>query len=300
MKRLTWILWTCAGGLLLALIVISMNRVQAGSNAGSSADARATGNDDAGQQYVARDADDENEAVEREEHEHKATRRHKEKHEEAEKGKEHENKEGKEEEEEEKEEHEQLFRFAKADVGKTPKGWTVDKTGRGNGSAWKVVADSTAPSGTGYVLAQTAKSPGGVFNLCTIDDSKYRDVEIKVCFKAVHGKVDQGGGIVWRYQDANNYYIARMNPLEDNYRFYKVVNGRRTQLASKEHILVPAGQWHTLKIECAGNKIECELDGKKLLEKEDDTFKKAGKVGLWTKADARSYFDNFKVEVEED
>ncbi len=161
------------------------------------------------------------------------------------------------------------------------------------------MADPTAPSGTGYVLAQTAKSPRRVFNLCVVEDSNYRDVEIEVCFKAVRGKIDQGGGVVWRYQDENNYYIARMNPLESNYRFYKVVNGRRTQLATKEGLTVRPGEWHTLEIKCVGNKIRCKLDGKTLLEATDNTFKKAGKVGLWTKADAQTYFDKFEVEEEE-
>jgi len=197
------------------------------------------------------------------------------------------------------EEEVRVVRFSKGDVGKLPKGWKADKTGKSEGSVWKVVADHTSPSKTGCVLAQTAQSPRRVFNLCVLKDSKYRDVEVKVAFKAVKGKVDQGGGIVWRYQNANNYYIARMNPLERNYRFYKVVNGKRTQLATKEGLKVPAGEWHTLEIECEGNKIECELDGKDILEVVDDTFTKAGKVGLWTKADAQKYFDNFVVEVED-
>ncbi len=191
-----------------------------------------------------------------------------------------------------------VVKFSKKDLGKVPQGWKVDKTGQGEGSVWKVVADKTSPSKTGCVLAQTAASPRRMFNLCVLSDSKYRDVEVTVCFKAVKGKVDQGGGIVWRYQDANNYYVARMNPLEDNYRFYKVVDGKRTQLTTKEGLKVPAGQWHTLTIECEGNKIECELDGKDILECEDNTFTKPGKVGLWTKADARTCFDKIVIEDE--
>ncbi len=197
-------------------------------------------------------------------------------------------------------EDKQVYRFSKKALGKVPKGWSVDKTGSGEGSEWKVVADKTSPSKTGYVLAQTAQSPRRIFNLCVIDDMMYRDVEIKVAFKSVKGEVDQGGGPVWRYQDANNYYIARMNPLEDNYRFYKVVDGKRTQLATKEGIKVPVGEWHTLEIEHVGNRIECELDGKEIFRVTDDSIKKAGKVGLWTKADAQTYFDNFVVEEEDD
>ncbi len=196
------------------------------------------------------------------------------------------------------EEETRVVRFSKDDVGKLPKGWSAAKTGKGKGSVWRVVADDTSPSGTGFVLAQTAEGPRRLFNLCVLDDSKYRDVEIKVAFKAVRGRIDQGGGIVWRYQDADNYYIARMNPLENNYRFYKVVDGRRTQLATKEGLRVPAGQWHTLEIECVGNKIECELDGVVVIQAEDDTFTAPGKVGLWTKADAQTRFDCFTVEVE--
>ncbi len=187
------------------------------------------------------------------------------------------------------------FRFSKADVGKVPSGWKADKTGKGEGSVWKVVADNTAPSKKGYVLAQTAAGPSPLFNLCVAEDTKYKDVEVAVAFKAVQGKIDQGGGIVWRYQDANNYYIARYNPLEGNYRVYKVVAGKRTQLETKEDLSVPAGAWHTLKIKMTGDQIECSLDGKKELEARDATLKEAGKVGLWTKADAQTHFDEFQV-----
>jgi hypothetical protein len=185
--------------------------------------------------------------------------------------------------------------FRKSDLGKVPTGWKSDKTGTGEGSVWKVVADETGPHKTGYVLAQTAESAKAVFNLCVLDEPRYKDVEVAVAFKAIKGKLDQGGGIVWRYQDANNYYIARMNPLEDNYRFYKVVDGKRMQLGTKEEIKVPAGEWHRLRIKQVGNQIECWLDEKKLLEGKDDTFAAAGKVALWSKADAQSHFDDFTV-----
>jgi len=187
----------------------------------------------------------------------------------------------------------QSFRFARTDVGKVPAGWTATQTHQGAGSVWKVVADDTAPSGTALVLAQTAESPNQVFNLCVAVNPHYQDVEALVAFKAVRGKNDQGGGIVWRYQDANNYYVARMNPLEDNYRVYKVVAGQRIQLGTREDLKVPAGEWHTLKIKMVGDRIECFLDGKKWLDVRDGAFPKAGQVGLLTKADAQTYFDRF-------
>jgi hypothetical protein len=193
---------------------------------------------------------------------------------------------------------ERAVRFSKDDVGKVPAGWKAEKTGKGQGSVWKVVADDTAPFKTGYVLAQTAESPGNVFNICVLEDSKYKDVDLRVAFKAVRGNKDQGGGFVWRYRDHDNYYIARMNPLEDNYRVYKVVKGVRTQLGqegTKEDLKVPAGTWHTLRVAMEGDHIRCYLDGKKQLDVKDSTYKDAGKVGLWSKADAETHFDGFKV-----
>src|SRR5438128_2473345 len=169
--------------------------------------------------------------------------------------------------------------FAKEDAGKLPAGWKAEKTGTGEGSIWKVVEDDTAPSKTGYVLAQTAAGPSALFNLCVAEDTSFKDGDISVQFKAVRGDKDQGGGLVWRYQDHNNYYIARMNPLEDNYRVYKVVAGKRMQLeTTPDSVKVPSGEWHMLKIKQVGDRIECFLDGKKHLDVKDDTFTKAGKV----------------------
>jgi hypothetical protein len=185
--------------------------------------------------------------------------------------------------------------FSKDQDGKLPTGWKVASTGKDAASAWSVVADDTAPGKTGHALMQTGVSPGPAFNLCVQDDSSFLDGEIEVAFKAVKGEKDQGGGIVWRYQDANNYYLARMNPLEDNVRVYKVVDGKRIQLATKENLVCPTGTWHKLKIKQTGKQIEVYVDGKKYLEASDDTFQKAGKVGLWTKADAETRFDVFEV-----
>jgi hypothetical protein len=190
---------------------------------------------------------------------------------------------------------ERAFMFKKEEVGKLPAGWTAAKTGNGEGSVWKVVEDNSAPSKSGLVLAQTAESPNAVFNICVVNDSNYKDLELNVAFKSVKGKLDQGGGVVWRYKDANNYYIARMNPLEDNFRVYKVQEGKRSQFASAE-VSVPVGKWHTIKVEQKGDHIECYLDGKKYLDVKDSTFAEAGKIGLWSKADAQSYFDNLRVQ----
>src|SRR5207247_8013864 len=106
-------------------------------------------------------------------------------------------------------------------------------------------------------------------NLCVADANSFKYVEASVAFQAVKGSKDQGGGIVWRYIDANNYYVARYNPLEDNYRLYHVVAGKRTQFGGKEKLKVKEGQWHTLKIKMVGDAITCWLNGKVEIEAKD-------------------------------
>lgn len=188
-----------------------------------------------------------------------------------------------------------LYTFEKGDAGKLPKGWTSAKTGEGEGSVWKVIADETAPSGRGYVLAQTAAGPTKLFNVSVVEGSTFLDGEVSVFLKAVEGKIDQGGGVVWRYQNANNYCICRYNPLEENFRVYRVIDGTREQLQSKGMLTVPAGKWMKLTIRQKGKQIECLLDGKKYLEATDDAITKPGKVGLWTKADAVTHFDALEI-----
>jgi hypothetical protein len=179
-------------------------------------------------------------------------------------------------------------------VGDLPEGWTATQTGEGSGSVWKVVEDATAPNGQKALAPTSDQGPNRLFNLCVAEKSSFRDIDLTVAFKAVAGKLDQGGGAVWRYRDTKNYYIARMNPLEDNYRVYKVVDGNRIQLGSAD-LKVPAGQWHTLRIVQEADHIQCYLNGKLYLDVADDTLKDAGKIGLWTKADAQTYFADLQA-----
>jgi hypothetical protein len=154
---------------------------------------------------------------------------------------------------------------------------------------WRTTADSTGPSKPN-VLAQLAKSAGPEFNITLIGSSSFKDLDLTVKMKPVAGKIDQGGGLVWRARDSRNYYIARYNPLEDNFRVYRVVNGSRKELQSAS--IKKAEGWHTLRITMSGDHIECYYDGKKYLDVRDSTFRDAGKIGLWTKADAQTYFDD--------
>jgi hypothetical protein len=148
--------------------------------------------------------------------------------------------------------------------------------------------------GTNRVLAQTAQNKGMNFNVIVFDNAMLKDVELSVDILAISGNEDQGGGLVWRYQDEDNYYIVRFNPLESNYRLYKVENGKRIQLASAKASTLE-GKWFSVKVVMNGNEIRCSLGEQELLNETDDTFTNAGKTGFWTKADAVSDFDNFKL-----
>jgi hypothetical protein len=143
------------------------------------------------------------------------------------------------------------------------------------------------------VLAQTAKNPNSTFNLVLVDKPQAKDLNLSVKMQPHAGEIDQGGGLVWRAQDKNNYYLARYNPLEDNYRLYKVANGKRELFKNADIKATPG--WHTLRITMKGRHIECYLDGKKYLEFDDGTFPQEGKIGLWSKADAQSYFDDLTL-----
>lgn len=190
------------------------------------------------------------------------------------------------------------WNFDHVPAGKLPKGWKVGATNqKGHMATWKVIQDKTAPSGN-HVLALTSihHRSAGTFNLCWTNSVFFLNGEITVRFKAVKGKGDQGGGVIWRAQDENNYYIARFNPLEDNFIIYYVRNGVRRMLTDTR-ITLPAGKWLTLKIIQRGNRFEGFLNGKMLLEGKNNVFKKAGGVGLWTKADAVTSFDDFSVRI---
>jgi len=186
---------------------------------------------------------------------------------------------------------ETVFSFDNDDLGEIPSGWSSHLTGKGKLGRWEILDNNG-----NNVLAQTLKeNTGHHFDVIVNDFVSYKDLEFTLKFKGVEGHEDQGGGPVWRYQDANNYYVARANPLENNYRVYKVVDGIRKELKSID-VEVNTDQWYVVKILMKGNSIECYLDGKLQLSTTDDTFSNTGKIGLWTKADAVTYFDNLRIQ----
>jgi len=159
---------------------------------------------------------------------------------------------------------------------------------------WKVMPDASAPSKPN-VLAQMANSSNETFNLALVAGTSYRDVDLTVKMRAIGGAKEQGGGLVWRAKDARNYYVACYNPLESKYRLYKVLDNGRIELASTG--IMPISGWHILRIVMVGNHIECYFDGNKYLDIRDSTYTEAGRIGLWTKADAQTFFDDLAVTV---
>ena len=188
----------------------------------------------------------------------------------------------------------QTYNFDNDKTGEIPAGFHGARTGQGSEGTWVVTADSTAPSKPNAVAQTSRDRTDYRFPLLIADQGTFKDLEIRVKFKSVEGEVDRAGGLVFRLKDANNYYIVRANALEDNYRLYHVVNGSRRQFAGA-NLKVTSGEWHEIKVECVGNKIVCYYDGVKKIEATDDTFRDAGKIGLWTKADSVTYFDDLKV-----
>jgi hypothetical protein len=182
--------------------------------------------------------------------------------------------------------------FEKDDVGKPPKGFSFALTGQGKPGVWIVKKDDQAH---GNVLVQTdADTTDYRFPVALYDGVTAKDVDLSVRFKAISGKGDQGAGLVWRYRDQNNYYVTRCNALENNCTIYHVINGRRVAFLNQK-VKVASNVWHTLRVEATVDHFVVTFDGRKVLDAKDGTFKDAGKVGLWTKADSVIAFDDFSI-----
>jgi hypothetical protein len=176
--------------------------------------------------------------------------------------------------------------------GAEPADFAFWRTGQGAGGKWTVVGDPTAAKGR--AIAQISKDRTDYrFPLAVYQPFSGKNLEISVRFKSVAGAVDKAGGAL-RLLTPDDYYVARANALEDNVRFYRVVKGRREQLAGA-NIKVSANQWHTLALKAEGDRFTVSFDGKTLISAQDGTFSDAGKVALWTKADSVTYFDTISI-----
>ncbi|HNX36320.1 MAG TPA: hypothetical protein PKM57_16985 [Kiritimatiellia bacterium] len=172
-------------------------------------------------------------------------------------------------------------------VGELPAGWLAGCTGPG-AAKWTVEADGSAPSKPN-VLKQSGE---GRFPWCVKQGVKISDGFVEVRFKPLAGKEDQAGGLIWRWQDGDNYYITRANALEDNVTIYHTVKGKRVSFKNAG-VKVSPNEWHTLRVDFDDNRFKVTLDGSVVIEATDDTFKDAGAVGVWTKADSVTIFDDF-------
>ncbi len=193
----------------------------------------------------------------------------------------------------------ELFDFESSAVDALPQGWSIAMTHEGGPPQWIVVRSEEG----GWVLAQTSDDPTSQrFPLAIRAPESIRNGKLAVRFKPVSGRVDQAAGLVWRYKDPDNYYVVRANALEDNVVVYKVEAGNRVAISPigregeyGQRRDVPSNEWHELGVEFNGPRFSVSFDGMKLYEVEDTTFAEPGRVGLWTKADSVTQFDDFEV-----
>lgn len=179
--------------------------------------------------------------------------------------------------------------------GKTPPGWTFSTANRGGPGRWEVLKDQTAPTQP-YVLAQvSSEAIRDRFPLAILEGVSLRDGDVSVRLKPVSGREDQGGGLVWRYRDENNYYLVRANAMNRSVAVFKVQDGRRSVLRTGVKHDIPVNGWSLLKVSARGRRFQVYVDHRRILEGEDSTFTESGKVGLCTLTDSVMYFDDFRV-----
>jgi hypothetical protein len=188
-----------------------------------------------------------------------------------------------------------IINFDTYPLGKVPPGWTVAMTDRGGPPKWEVLKDSSAPTQP-YVLGQVSNdSTRSRLPLAILEAVSLRDGDVSVRLKPVAGREDAAGGLVWRYRDANNYYLVRANAKTNSVSVFKVQNGQRHALLTDVRREIPMNGWTILKVSARGPRFQVYLDHKRLLEVSDHTFTDSGKVGLCTVADSVMYFDDFRV-----
>jgi hypothetical protein len=180
-------------------------------------------------------------------------------------------------------------------IGQVPLGWTMEGSPRGVTAGWEVRKDQTAPTQP-YVLAEVSanstasQSPLAIFNGLTA-----RDADVSVRIKPISGRAGLAGGVIWRYRDENNYYVARANAVENTVSVFKVENGRRIPIFAVVKHPIPTNSWSILKVSVRGPRFQVFIDHRRVLEGRDSTFSTPGRVGLWTLGDSTVYFDDFRV-----
>lgn len=186
------------------------------------------------------------------------------------------------------------YYFDDNSVDELPVGFQSALTGKGKTGRWVVKKVQHSPSADNVVVQTDLDDTDYRFPLVIVEGVSYKDFMVYTWFRAEGGKVDQAGGLVFRYKDNNNYYVLRANALENNVRAYKVVKGKRKQIGGKDTKVTPK-EWHLLKVICKADKIQCFFNNTKVFEVSDNTFD-SGSVGLWTKSDSYTYFDDLVMQ----
>ncbi|HUP21419.1 MAG TPA: hypothetical protein VNB06_00590 [Thermoanaerobaculia bacterium] len=196
------------------------------------------------------------------------------------------------------------FDFEEDLVGEAPRGFVSARSGQGAPARWEVIEAEDAPSGARVVAQLSEDATSYRFPLLVLDEFAAADVDLSVAGKAVAGSIDQAIGLVWRYRDEDNYYVVRANALEGNVVLYKMEDSRRSDLdivgvagTYGVDAEVPGRSWVRLRVVANGDLFVVELEGKELFRVRDRTFTQTGKVGLWTKADSVTWFDDLEVKA---
>ena len=183
--------------------------------------------------------------------------------------------------------------ISRMEAGKPPDGFVLARTGKGAPGSW-VVVEEPGVAGGRAIAPTSADRTDYRFPLAILPSPPFANLEARVRFKAVGGTIDRAGGIAVRLADANNYYVARANALEDNVRFYRVVKGNREELAGA-NLKVSSGEWHELVLRAEGERFTVGFDGETLFTATDRTFVGAGRVALWAKADCVTSFADIDI-----
>jgi hypothetical protein len=180
--------------------------------------------------------------------------------------------------------------------GSLPKDFVVGTLfdGRPAGD-WKVLQSDRAKSPPHVIGQIQGKGAEHAYKVVLVNGVGASGIDLQVSFLPVDGKADMGGGLIWRAADDRNYYLTRANPLEQNIRIYRVVKGVRHLLQNFDQT-INVKQWHTLRVINRGCQVQVFYDEKPVLDLCDQTFQK-GRIGLWTKSDAVTYFDNLTLKA---
>ncbi len=187
----------------------------------------------------------------------------------------------------------ELENFDKLTAGDLGSPWVAGVTGRGQAQCTVTKFENAFSKPN--VLKQSKE---GTFPYCVRKDVSFADGSVESRIMPISGNEDQAGGLVWRFKDGDNYYLARINALENNVSLFYVEAGKRKTIKYTD-APVAKDQWHLLKVEFKGARIKIIYDGKNCIELDDDHIATAGAVGVWTKADSITAFDDFNYQSDD-